>query len=579
MKQFLYNNRWALFLSLVVGCITVAPAILAPLSIGSAYRGIQYAPLNDEDTYRALAHEVQDGHPMVVSPFFYEYKNDASTAEAIPPLNSWVYGYPAFIFGLSATLAVSKFLFPAILFLLTYWLVLLLIGEESFDAKLCATAAGLLVVLGADMVDYHYLLAGLKNPSALRANIWTRPQNPIVGALELFGFFTLLWSVVQKHFRYAYIPAGVVFALTVGYYFSFGIAGAFLATLFVLMVLKKEWHTARNLFLVGVVMLIADCWYWYGALTSFGGTAGTAAALRNGMFLTHAPVFNIFLFAATIVVALCFAYIYFAKKITHNNAWLFVAALIAACWIAFNEQIITGKEIWYYHFVQYTVPLSLVATLVALYLALRPALPRLWRALMLCACAASLIYGAASMYSFVPNTLTFAQTQQESSAIGWLNANAPADCVVLLANYTDDLQQKIPAYTQCNLYDPQWLFSGVPQARIQHDFFVRLWLQGVSSTDAKSYLLAHDTEVRAYFYDNWTELFGSGVDAWVQGKINIAVPQYQQFLQNNIKEQLQKYRLDYILSEGPLSKSLLAELPGLKVKAISGPYYFYAFTY
>ena len=116
MRGLAYKHRWALFLSLIVGCITVAPTILAPLSIGSQYRGIQYAPLNDEDTYRALAHEVLDGHPAVTSPFFYEYKNDASTAEAIPPINSWVYGYPAFVLGLSNTLALSKLLFPAILF-------------------------------------------------------------------------------------------------------------------------------------------------------------------------------------------------------------------------------------------------------------------------------------------------------------------------------------------------------------------------------------------------------------------------------------------------------------------------------
>ena len=38
---------------------------------------------------------------------------------------------------------------------------------------------------------------------------------------------------------------------------------------------------------------------------------------------------------------------------------------------------------------QYTVPLSCIAMLVALYFALRPALPRLWRGLMLFACAAT----------------------------------------------------------------------------------------------------------------------------------------------------------------------------------------------
>ena len=122
---------------------------------------------------------------------------------------------------------------------------------------------------------------------------------------------------MQKRFRYAYIPAGVVLALTVGYYFSFGIAGAFLAALFVLMALKKEWHAARDLFFVGVVMLIADGWYWYGALASFGGAAGTAAALRNGMFLTHAPVFNIFLFVATVVVPFVLPMFTLLKKATH----------------------------------------------------------------------------------------------------------------------------------------------------------------------------------------------------------------------------------------------------------------------
>ncbi len=361
MMDWVRRNRMALFFAFAVGLCTVAPIILAPVAVGDAYKGIQYLPLNDEDIYRARINEVLNGHFGVTSPFLYDYKDSPLLW---PPINEWLYALPAFLFGLSAVIIASKFVLPAALFLLVYFLTKNIIGEQNY-AELCALAAGLVSTLGIVFVDYHYL-ALLFSGKELGPVMWTRLVNPISGGVELFGFLVLVWCIWEQRLRYAYILAGALLALMIGYYFSFAIGLAVIGVLFLLAAFRKEFVIARELVYVGLISVVLDSWIWYNVFTSIGGEAGRTLAMRNGMFFTHEPVLNKVLLLATVYVALCFFYTYrVAQKKENLRSWLFLFALLAGSWLAFNQQIITGRQIWYHHFVQYTVPISMLSVIVA----------------------------------------------------------------------------------------------------------------------------------------------------------------------------------------------------------------------
>ena len=208
----------ALVFAALVGVLTVLPSVLAPLALHDDYKGIQFIYLDDEDIYRARIHEILDGHPMVAAPFLYEYKNDPVI---MPPINEYVYAIPALLFGLSFVMIAGKFFFPALLFLLTYMLAIRLMPkQQEHETMLVAICAGLLVVFGPNLLNYSTsipLLMGTGHHEVLL--LWTRTVNPIIGAVMLFGYLSLLWCITFRTYRYAYIWAGIVLAITIGYFF------------------------------------------------------------------------------------------------------------------------------------------------------------------------------------------------------------------------------------------------------------------------------------------------------------------------------------------------------------------------
>ena len=566
----LRKHAWGICFALLVGLVAVAPTILAPLSLGSAYRSIQYLPLDDEDIYRARIHEILDGHYSVASPFLYEYK-DTSPA-AVLPINEWLYALPAFLFGLSTIIIFSKFLLPALLFFFVYLLAHRLMKDDP-STTLAAITAGLLVAFGTELVNYQSVIPALKGLAPVNPLLWTRLVNPIVGAIEVFAFLYLLVRVQEGDRRFV-IPASIVLALTVGYFFSFGISISILAALFLISVGKREYGCAKHLAYIFLLSLVLDAWYWYQTLFSVSGAAGRALAERNGMSFTHTPVLNKMLLLATLFVLASYLYARFRQKSAeYERVLIFLGALLAGSWVAFNQQVITGREIWYYHFVQYTVPLSLFAMLVASYISWRFAAPRRWRFGMYGLFGLLIAYGLFSMTSFVPRMDAFAKAQRYAGVVSFLNTNAPRDCVVLIKEPDqEELERLIPGYTSCNVYSTTSTFFGIPPERILHNYLLRLRLNGVTKDTLHAYLITHEGDVRGYFFQNWSELFGKGNDAWVQSKAALVEKAYPAFLAGDLKTELQRYRMNYLLTTTPLRG-----LPGLHPVVTEGAFSLYSF--
>ncbi len=575
MQTALFRHRYALACAFFVGFVCALPTIIAPLMLGERYQGIQYSYLDDEDIYRARIHEILDGYPTVASPYFYEYKK---TSVVVASLNEWLYALPAFVLGLDVTIVLYKFLLPALLFWLVYLLVRRLLGEEdSLLTALTAIVAALVVTLGVDFVDYHYVFS-LFGGASPRPILWTRPVNPVVGAVEVFGFLLLLWEVVARKRRFAHIFAGLLLAAMVGYFFSFGISAAILASLGGLMLLQKEYNVFRKLVGVGLVALAASSWYWLGIFSSVGGVEGRALALRNGMFFTHMPVLNLVLLAATILVMGSYLYAHFAKRDeAFTREWIFLVALLSGSWLAFNQQVITGREIWYQHFVQYTVPLSVVAVLVASFHTWRRFVPRLWIVGLCLVGLASLVYGLFTATQFTPRLADFARMQESALPMAWLREHASDECVVLIKADNKELERLIPAYTKCNTYITTYTFSGVPAERILHDYLVELRMKDINLTSLRAYLLAHESDVRENFFTDWKELYTSGVDPWFLGEVDMIERAYTQFVKGDFGQELRKYRIDYVISRGPLPSQILGQLPELQFVTTTGAYAVYSF--
>src|SRR3989344_490462 len=145
IKFLLRQHKVALLFALLVGVIYVAPNILFVISLVEDYQGIPMMETPNEDFYLARVQEILDGHPSVGSAAYWEYKNEPPIS---PPTGEFLYALPTLIFGISpsTTLVGSRFVLPALLFLLVYFLARRLTGDDdSMAGRITALASALFV--------------------------------------------------------------------------------------------------------------------------------------------------------------------------------------------------------------------------------------------------------------------------------------------------------------------------------------------------------------------------------------------------------------------------------------------------
>ncbi len=572
------KHSTAIFIAFLVGIISVLPQVLATEKLGEDYHGVQFLYIDDEDVYRARINEILDGHRSVASPYVYEYK-DAHVM--LQPIGEFFYALPAYIIGLNASILLAKFLFPALLFLLVYLVAIKLNGEFSYLSQLCAISAGLLTTLAVDFVDYNFVLRTLTGEiQYTHLSVWTRLVNPITGGLLFFTFLLLILMIFQKrtYLRLSILAGGVV-GLMVGYFFSFGLALTVLGSLMLLSLILKEYDTFKRLAVVLGVSIILDLFYWINLFTALDGDAGRVLAQRNGMQYTHAPILNKFLFAVTLFF---FSSYFLTKKLgvlqkVSIRSWYFMGALLAASWIVFNQQILTGREVWYHHFVQYTIPLGFIIVTSCLYFLLKDRFPKILLSVTIIFIVSSVAWGIMMMFTYRFNMDNFKQIQEYTSLFNHLNNEAPKDCVLLLREDNQELERLLPAYTHCNVYSTIHTFYGVPEDRVLHNFLLRLRLNNIELSNLDQYLVEHEEEVRGYFFTNWKQMFGSGQDEWVIQKNEYLRKEYEQFLQGDLKEQILMYRIDYLATTEILPEGFTEKPFDLRYSTTTSGLHLYVF--
>lgn len=572
-----------LLFSIIVGLLSITPHFLAVRAIGSEYQGVPFLFNDDEDTYLGRIQEIIDGHPSVASPAFYEYKN---WPVLLPPVNEYVYAAPTLLFGVSPekTLLVAKFLGPALLFFLVYWLTFLLIeGSEEKGRKLTAIATALLVTLGYDFVDFKYAWSVLLGSHAgTSLSVWTRPVNPIMGAILLYSLLILVWRVIKKQSIYSLVLAGIILGGMVGYFFSWGVGVAFVGTLFILFLGRSEIKLAKKVGYICLVSFLTSLPFWINTLKQvLSSSDGRELAARNGMYFNHIPIFNKFN-AAAIILFLLFSWYFFyrqkeIKSLTTSHWWLFSLSLLVSGVVVFNQQVITGRTIWPYHFVQYTIGMGMVAIMVCGFYCLRPFFPRLWSVMMIMIVGLCLVYGGISARTYVYKLNDFREFQTNKPLFSWLKSKAGAECVVLVnEDSLDTVTRRVPAFTQCDTYTAPWVFAGVPSDRIYYNYLIKLRLQTVDPQTIRAYLDNNPAQIRSNFFANWDQRFKRVSDDWQEPIKEQITKDYPEFAKKDFAEVLRKYRLDYVVSRTVLPEKEFSP-KFFKLLEVTGEWYIYQF--
>jgi len=425
-----------------------------------------------------------------------------------------------------------------------------LCGEEEGSgrpsARLAGIAAGFAVTLAYDAAGFMSLV---RHDTGIHLSIWTRTVNPILGALAVFSFLIFFWRTARGGKKKDIFAAGLILALSFAYFFSWGMVLSVAFVYLAVLLAMRRWNQLKRAVWVGAVGLL--CSLPSLALVIYSlSQGGSGSAAKNGMFFTHIPLLNKTLLAAIAVFAGLSIYGYFSdkRKIFREDWWIFSAAMLLGALWTFSQQIVTGRTIWPYHFVQYSKPLATFVLILAGFKFLYPKFPKLFNALMVGVCLFSLANGVAMAASYRFRVEEFRREQSFAPLYAWLDKNAAKDCVVLVKEKGEQLTRQIPAFTHCDVYISPWTFSGVPPERVLHNFFVYLKMNGVTADGVKEYLTQNQDEVRGYFYENWDQMFAKGMDPWLQSQIDRLVPAYAEFLKKDFSAELKRYRLDYLVS-------------------------------
>ncbi len=566
-RNLVILHRWAILVTFLIGLIFILPQTLSRLAIGDLYKGAPFLSQNDDETYLTNIQEIIDGHWLVSSPIFSGYK-DSKTY--ILPIGEYLYALPHILTGIPVLLMVtilSKFVFPASLFLLVYILIYSLSqngGEEKYT-KLNAIAGGLLVVLGYDFADPRYIFSSLSGKTgAVYASMWARLVNPITGSLFLMSYLILLWRSIKGNSRWLLsLISGVILALSAGYFFSYATGLAVTGVLFIIILLGRNNSCAKRIGMtmaIGVIPLLIQLSH---VLLS-GLLDGESSSLSKlGLFYTHSPLINTLLLVALVIFV--FLMFLFYKKTTEENQnerwwWQFSLAILIGLALAFNQQIITGLTIWPQHFVQYSIPLIYIVAIVVFYKIVLPWSKKLWFFGIMLIFLCTISWGLWMSFQYQSRLEEYLNSQRYMKAFEWLQKETQDECVVFAIEDTYVLSNKITAYTHCDVYYSMNTLYGVPQERIEHGYLSWLTFRGVRAENIDGYLKENKEEVYTTTFTNWMEKFkGSNyewldsigdegaLDQWEGNSIIHLADAYRAFRKKDFKTELHKYRLDYVL--------------------------------
>lgn len=561
---------WLLIVgALAVGILSVAPQFLALWSIGDQYRGSPFLFLDNEETYLARIRELTEGKWGLGSPFLHEYK--ANPAPVLP-FGEYFYALPVILFDidLSDIVVASKFILPAVFFVLVYLLAVRVAGSQSFPSRINAASIGFAVTLAYDLVDYRTawsLVTGL-NP-ATHLLLWTRLVNPVIGGILLFLVLHFLWTVVRHDRWVPAISASILLATMPFYFFSWVIAVCTTAACGAVLMLWREKQRALKVFTALVIAFILQI-----PLMQRLAFLDRAAAMRNGMFFTHTPVVNKLLLVTVLIFVVSLIAFYVQDRAgqraaTEKQWWiLFASSLLLGGIVAMNQQVVTGRTVWPYHFVQYTIPLSMFIILIALYHVVLRWRRGTWYAIAFLVMFASLFFGAHSAISYTHNLDKFRDLQRYAGVLSWLEQNGGNDCVVL-GNDSQLLDRLVPAYTHCDVYTTEYTFFGVPAERIRHNYLVTLRLRGIDPREMESYLRSRVLEVNSIFFEDWNQLFSEEPDERVERVIKQLASEYTDFVKKDFLTELKRFRVDFIVSEGEFNGREM-QLPVRLIESFSG---------
>ncbi|MFA4872441.1 MAG: hypothetical protein WC659_00700 [Patescibacteria group bacterium] len=538
---FCRAHAGALFLSLFIGMITIAPQLIFQSTLGERYQGIYLGGTDNEDYYAGRVREAFDGHYAIGNAFLYEGR-DALFLQ--PPLGELLFLPLGALFSFNPVTTLfwgSRFVFPLLLTFIIYYFIYLL-----FSSKLLALAVSSSIVLASQFVYFPKQLFNLIPTQFGAFSIdsfltYSRPVLPQTSTLFFFLFLLLFFLLLNKRTMVWHCyPIGILYGLSIYLYLYNWI---FLTVFCIIIIGFYVWWKDKEMvkalmrfFFCGIIITLP---FWFVMLKNANSPFWVETAARYNIYGSHDFVFSKLL-AISLIGWLAANY----RKLKDPAVHL-ILALILSGFVVINQQIITGRVLFYGHFHWYfNVPIFIIAMLYLAHMLSVRVAPLLNKIMVIIILSVSI--GSATMIqakSLETRAQGYMAQQDWGGVYLWLDKNLPLESVILSNNRS--FSNAIPTYTKHYPYDGIYahLFLADPE-RLKYNIFIYLWLRGLKADKAGEYFSHTPHEIIGYL--------GAARVRRVYG-CTVCVPadilhgfadEYVRFIEQRRYEQLAQYKLD-----------------------------------
>ncbi|MFA5029366.1 MAG: hypothetical protein WC518_01285 [Patescibacteria group bacterium] len=551
------KHYWAFILAIIVGVLYLAPQLFFIFSLGDKFQGV-YRTLNDDELYyMSRAQEVVDGHYLISNPYFAEYKNSLPMQVFLPDL---IIALPAKLLGISVGQLYTfyDFLFPAVLFTLTYFIFYLLTKNRLWS-----------LVFGSFLLLIKYFY------------VFNRPMNPQFVFIFVLSLI-LLWLIILSRSRdqnkknnWLVVLAGINLGLLFNFYTYFWTY--FVTIIFILLIYflyKKDFYFLKKFFGIGLIGLVVGIPYFYQAWQSSRLIFFQETIQRIGLINTRLPSGIVISFLALLIMVLFIIFWRFASKrgakIANTEVFLFLGTLAAL--VNMNQHLITGKNIFFsshydlisFFFIGFSFVYLLWRSRIVVFLASLKALSIV--ALLTIVVIFSSVFSNSLKFDYSAEL----NNQRYASIFDWLNDNTTKDSVVM----TDSvLSEYLPAYTHNNVF---FNFGGVlffvSNQEILNRFVLNnFWRQNFNEEFVKEnfksvYGYQYDAQGgRAKQVNNFKKIFNLQGDElekiyFPPDKIKAVIDYYHQTKEEDWAIAFKKYQIDYLAVDETITNNWQVDL-------------------
>lgn len=457
-----------------------------------------------EEHYLARMQELVEGH-YAVGNAFAPPKEVPNVGPAGGEAVTLLVGIP---FGLSVpqTVVVAKFLFPFLIALSLYALMLTL--GVSRIAALCTTAA---VLLANNMSSGPSQLLLLLQGIATSADFtpYARPVNPevsglwlVLGLLLFYRIFILQKSRLWESVLLASILATSLYISI--YIYSF--LGMCVLVWCLWMLGRGEWRPAIHAMLVGLVGLVGAIPFLLNYYALIHAPHYSDTALRQGLIATHEPVVGLW-----IPVILLLSIFAWPQRFAKARAFFIVSAI--SVFLLSNQQVLSGVtlQVNHYHWYITKTLILLVLGIYAAYL-LDQYITRRWMRWALWGAVSVLFfYNAvliqyASWQKYLPQTIT---AQRYAPLLEYLHTESKNTAQAVWADRS--LSSYIPLYTEADAPNNDYtMYYLVPQSYLEDRLIVEYRLRDISPKDALTKMQEERVDIaKRLFGIYWRDHAGS----------------------------------------------------------------------